>query len=1245
MKKFFSISLLLGSLVLIFYSSKPETEKSVSLSEKEPHSEASASTRNSEGPSIEEMSVSNLVSTWTQLPEESREEAEFLLKMAARKRARLELMRENPRAFLAGTPSIRQFTALPSELKPYVEQPYSAVGDVRSLWTTSLSPDGSLICTHHNQFREGENRFTLLHPDGETLPAAEQQAVNGWLLADTLLLEDSAVKPLTAEEATAAASLFPEGNPDGVDPVTGQPATAVQALAGGRIYRFSDPALPEILQEELAASGVERFDWLAGNRSGDQGSGDSDATPYQDDQIDVLFIRVDFPDFPGEPVSKTDLTTSLASVNSHIADYSYGQAGITYTVSDSVYRMPQDGAVYAVNDDNEGIQTDARALASGDYTLSNYDVIAVFFPNLSGVTNSQITYGGLADIGSRTGGADHWINGFNDIQIILHEFGHNYGLYHANYHHPEMQLPGDYDISGSLEYGDIFDTMGDGNAPEAHFNPLAKNYLQWLPDSKVAEATADGTWRIYRFDHSNALTHSTLALKVPMAGDTTYWVGHRKLYTSGSFNLANAAYVVGENMAENRETSLIDMTPESQAAEADDRKDAGLPVGSSFYEPSAGVTFETLASGGSSPSEWIDVRIRFDSRIGFRDSLVEVDEQAGTVSVVVERNFSSSGAVSVEFASADDTATASADYYPVSGTLNWADGDNADKIIPVSIRPDSLNEGIERLTLTLSNPSGGILDAGNTTMEIHLLDPGQRYRTFTPPFFNTTVNAVVPLPDGKVIIGGDIAGGIGDFDSIRHIARLNADGSVDSSFVSGSGFNAEVDLIVRQSDGKLLVAGDFTQYNGVNCPGLVRLSADGLLETSFVTKLGTGGNDPIRAIAQESDGGILVGGDFSSFNGNAAEGLIRLNTDGSRNTDNALALPFDTGWNTEIHSILVESDGKIMVGGSLAINWTGSGWRSGIARLNANGSRDSSFDPDAGAHENGDRTTLNRVYTIQKQADGKYLIGGQFTAYDENTAQHLARITNSGAFDASFNPPSIDEPVREGRIQANQRYVISGTFVTPARGVERFLNNGATDPVFYQQSGVAFNTANPNLVRVYTLAEDADGQLFLGGNFFSYQGETTRPVIRISGGVTPYDLWARENFTEAQIASGAADPDADPDSDNLINLAEMAFGENPNVTTAAGQFAVNGASGISIAEDSGNAYLQISLSKPASPDGPWYTAQFSGDLDTWSPASPTPGSTEIVIIENSATTFTVRDTVPITPAAPRFGRVLLQEPE
>ena len=131
--------------------------------------------------------------------------------------------------------------------------------------------------------------------------------------------------------------------------------------------------------------------------------------------------------------------------------------------------------------------------------------------------------------------------------------------------------------------------------------------------------------------------------------------------------------------------------------------------------------------------------------------------------------------------------------------------------------------------------------------------------------FDSVVLSNAIQSDGKMIVGGyfsDYNGTPANF-----IIRLNSDGSVDTSFVYGLGFNSSVFSIAIQSDGKILVGGGFTDYNGTSANRIIRLNSDGSIDTSFVT--GTGLDNTVFIIAQ-SDFKILLGGFFSDYNGVSA---------------------------------------------------------------------------------------------------------------------------------------------------------------------------------------------------------------------------------------------------------------------------------------------------------------------------------------------------------------------------------------
>jgi len=1165
-----------------------------------------------------------------------------------------ELMKSDPATAIGEMMPLDELAALPEEVRAVCEQPFSAMGDIDLLWATTVDDDGHFSCENRTRVHANGQSWRAWGPKliGGPMPRTHVP-VTGWKLGDELLVAPAPVRRLDAAELSVAGQWFPSGNSGDIDPLTGAKADpSIAAVIGGRIFRFQNDAslgqVMEILEyadQTALAEHRYRVDsglgWLeAEGGDAPQSEGPVEATPWQDDMIDVLFVRVDFSDFPGEPVSKTSLENTLSFVNSDIHNYSYGKAALAYTVTSQLYRMPSTGATYATsNTGNDDLIADARTAASADYTLANYDVVAVFFPNLSGVPGSKITYSGLASVG----GGNQWINDANSVAVILHEFGHNFGLRHANYWDPTQGISGSYKDPNhsSLEYGDIFDRMGSGTADNGYFNPYATHQLGWLPDSKVAIAQGNGTWRIHRFDDPNALSNQYLSLKIPMGGDVYYWVGHRKRY-GAPYNLENGAYVVAEGLYTSSSglpdrPNLIDMTPDSATPETADRQDAGLPVGSSWNDPNAGVTIEVVASGGTAPNEWIDVAVSFESRISVARTSVEVDESSGVAMIALRRELSDEGAVSVDFSTSDGTAVAGSDYYAASGTVTWADGETGEKTLRIAIHPDALAEGTEDFQVSLSNVTGGILDADADTATVSILDAGRRYNGFAPGFFNTTVYAIAPLSDGKLIIGGNIGAGIGSNPDIRHIARLNADGSVDETFLTGAGFDAPVRCLAVQSDGKIVVGGEFTSYNGTACNRLVRLNADGTIDNGFVTAMGAGADNNVNTVAIETGGTILVGGKFSNFAGSSTpKHMVRLASTGAPDTANPLNLAFSTN---EIKTIFAQPGGKIMVGGVFFYySWTAGDISGGMARLNHDGTRDTTFDPGDGAGHSDYANTITNVYTIARQADGKYLVGGDFTAFDGHPVSRLARLQSNGAFDASFSVPAFDNVVDAIVAQGNGMVVVGGWYSSPAGHIERLDSSGNIDSGFLQGTGTGGS--------VKTIVQGADGVLWVGGNFFDYDGEACRPVIKIAGGVAPYDDWVACNFTAAQIAAGKAGETADPDGDGFVNLVEMASGFDPNKRDTATPFGHVPTGGITTVENDGSQYLQVAFDKPGDAPGVWYAAQFSTDMVDWTPADPGPGGNAVYdVIEDSSERLIVRDKTPADGTSRRFVRMVLVKPE
>ncbi|MBI5771401.1 MAG: immunoglobulin domain-containing protein, partial [Verrucomicrobia bacterium] len=270
--------------------------------------------------------------------------------------------------------------------------------------------------------------------------------------------------------------------------------------------------------------------------------------------------------------------------------------------------------------------------------------------------------------------------------------------------------------------------------------------------------------------------------------------------------------------------------------------------------------------------------------------------------------------------------------------------------------------------------------------------------TFTPPEIDNTVCALLVQPDGKIVIGGE-------FDRVdgfprRFLARLNPDGTVDPGFAAsaapnaGGALNARVCALARQSDGKILVGGTFTQFAGATRDYLVRLHANGSLDTDFMNR---GFNDVVKTIVVQSDDKVIVGGGFAIFvaAGGAATSrarLARLNADGS--LDSTYAPTINGSGVYSVAACALQSDGALLVGGYFtSINGMSAG---NIGRLSGAGGIDTTFSAAVGAGFNGE------VRALTIDAQGRVLAGGYFSTFAGSTARSFARLNANGSRDSSY---------------------------------------------------------------------------------------------------------------------------------------------------------------------------------------------------------------------------------------------------
>ncbi len=342
------------------------------------------------------------------------------------------------------------------------------------------------------------------------------------------------------------------------------------------------------------------------------------------------------------------------------------------------------------------------------------------------------------------------------------------------------------------------------------------------------------------------------------------------------------------------------------------------------------------------------------------------------------------------------------------------------------------------------------------------------------------ITSVVVLSDGKILIGGRFKNY--NNASSSGIARLNPDGSRDVTFNPGTGANTTVNTLAVQSDGKILIGGMFTTYNDISRIRIARLYPDGSLDGTFDP--GTGTNEEIRSLAVQSDGKILIGGEFSTYNSTTSNRIARLNTDGSLDGNFNLG---GAGASAGIRSIAIQTeDGKILIGGDFS-TYNGT-TRNSIARLETNGTLDPAFNPG---------TVANReVYSIVVQTDGRILIGGGFTSYNNTTLSRIARLESNGTLDGTFNPTGANAEIIFLTVQSSDNKILIGGRFTSFNGIirnriARLESDGSLVAEFNPNTGA---NANINALAV----QSSDGKILIGGAFTSYNDKLRNSIARLN---------------------------------------------------------------------------------------------------------------------------------------------------
>ncbi len=373
--------------------------------------------------------------------------------------------------------------------------------------------------------------------------------------------------------------------------------------------------------------------------------------------------------------------------------------------------------------------------------------------------------------------------------------------------------------------------------------------------------------------------------------------------------------------------------------------------------------------------------------------------------------------------------------------------------------------------------------------------------TGTPPGTVTTqpsgatisqINSIAIQSNGQIVAGGvAVIGGNNYF----ALARYNSNGTLDTNFGTNGVVTTQPSGIMIslaiQSDGKIVGGGT---NNGEGEFELARYNTNGSLDTSF----GTNGvvttaisgtiSAVIDSIAIQSNGQIVTGGFATTISGSNEFALARYNSNGtldtSFGTNGIVAMQLSGSLASAIYSIAIQSDGKIVAGGTALI---GGIPEFALARYNTNGSLDTSFGTNGVVTRQPSGSTSSSIYSIAIQSDGKIVAGG--SAQIGNNEFALARFNSNGTLDTSFGTNGVVITQPSGAItgqlfsiaiQSDGQIVASGQS-NGTLALARYNTNGTLDTNFGTNGIVTTQPSGATGGEINSIAIQSNGQIVAGG--------------------------------------------------------------------------------------------------------------------------------------------------------------------
>jgi hypothetical protein len=571
------------------------------------------------------------------------------------------LMQIDPKlAFELGIP-LRDYVALPPAVQSKMERPFNIQTSFDVLRSMNVDENG--VCNTgfpRKGEQQGPSGMVVLQAGSDdqmesysygarlaAYPGKQETTLHGYVLGNRQVLGEDSLQRLAVADIEAAVSLFGESSfGRGTSPVSGLPADPeIAAVYGGTVHWFASleelgqaQALLRAIDTSVNPRPVTRYLGQMGiaavARAGSAElitpetfapvqafvfSGYDRAWTCTPKKVFVAAIRYSQDTWDTNKHVPT-LRTITAGVNQYIQQMSRGKSEFEVEVAPSAVVLSK--TLYP--NETTGLLEQLKNYYRN--TLGkNPDDVDIW-------TSFVETANGAAGIAGKglAGSWKCWITNCLGEGLWSHEYGHCYGLPHANSWVINPGLTDPLSAAGAhKEYGDQMDIMGSGLYPQGYWRMHALWSIGWRETAEYQEVSAPGIYRIYRFDHpdmglaeSNAGAAMTQGLRIRRGGGVSgqlFSIAHRAKYTNlPTIGRGLQVIWVKENQSsgwyDTSQSHMLDLTPETREVNSD----GGLVVGRTFCDPVGGVSITALALRGTEPNVYVETEVKFGPFTGNR---------------------------------------------------------------------------------------------------------------------------------------------------------------------------------------------------------------------------------------------------------------------------------------------------------------------------------------------------------------------------------------------------------------------------------------------------------------------------------------------------------------------------------------------------------------------------------------------------------------------------------------------------